>query len=88
MHSLFSRMNRVQIGWIITSVLLLTLMGCHPYTKEIPTGAAKVVDNVYSNPAYDHGKINNVFLLPLDNSMDNANVNRQNKEMVATLAAP
>ena len=55
-------------------LFLLVLSSCHPYTKEVPTGKPLSVDNVYVDPSYDIAGITNVFLLPIDNSMEERSV--------------
>ncbi len=64
--------------------ILLTLAGCHPYTKQIPTGPAFKADNVYTNPSYDYKKLTNVTLLPVVNPLDNRMVNLYHKMLATT----
>jgi hypothetical protein len=52
------------------TIFLLISVGCTRYAKEVPTGAPMRVDNVYANPYYDHSKLLNVLILPVDNFME------------------
>jgi len=56
------------LGYV--SLLLLVTAGCTRYSKQIPTGSPIAIDNVYSNPYYDHSLITNVLLLPIDNFLE------------------
>lgn len=53
---------------------LVVLVGCsHPQTQRL-TGYPMVIDNVYSNPSYDHSCILNVLVLPMDNPLESSEV--------------
>jgi TolB-like protein len=51
-------------------LLGLCLTGCHPVGREIPTGDAIAINNVFADPSFKHSEIQNVLLLPIDNFME------------------
>jgi hypothetical protein len=62
-------------------VLLMGLIACHPYEKQVPTGSPISIQNVYANPSYDHGRILNVLVLPIDNPLNNTEVFRHQHDL-------
>jgi len=63
----------------------LGLSGCFCQNYEVPSGYPLPVDNVYSNPQYQHSDILNVLLLPLDNPMDIEDFDLHHDEMVLAI---
>lgn len=64
---------------ILFGILFLTLCtSCNTYKKEIPTGLSHTVDNTYSDPTYNHEKLTNVLLLPIENPLESHLVDRYN----------
>ena len=47
------------------------ITACNPYKKEIPTRSPMKVSNFYVDPTYDHSKLSNVILMPIDSYLDN-----------------
>lgn len=54
----------------LSVLVLLAVASCARVHREIPTGTAMAVDNVYADPSFDHSSVQNVLLLPLDNFME------------------
>lgn len=53
---------------------LLMVSGCRTYLKEVPTGEPMQVDNIYASPTYDHSKILNLLVLPINNPLEDQEV--------------
>lgn len=71
---------------ILTGALsVLILGGCTRYDKEIATGPPPPLHNVYANPTYDHSRLANVLLLPIDNFMVNESVEFHRKELTQSI---
>ena len=62
---------------------LVTLLGCNPYDKQIPTREPIVIDNVYADPLYDFSQIVNVLIMPIDNPNQQYNVS-DSEELLAS----
>lgn len=63
----------------------LAFEGCRTYKKQIPTGSALSVENVYANVSYDHSQVSNVFLLPIENPYGNKQVFLSQNDFVTTI---
>ena len=59
--------------------------GCRPCVEADPTGCSIEIDNVYADPAYDHGEIVNVLVLPFDNPMHITDFKLHHDELVHAL---
>jgi hypothetical protein len=71
----------------LLSLLLASLLlsGCHRVQREVPTGIPMAIDNVFAEPGYDHAKVRNVLLLPLDNFMEHDTVEFHRNELTNSL---
>ena len=79
--------NQVKSGLFLglSCLLALSFAACTRYSKEITTGQTLQMDNVYANPAYAHGEVLNVLVLPFDNPLDSSDVERYDDELVLSL---
>lgn len=59
---------------LLTVLFVFLLVGCHSYKKEIPTGRNMKMTNSVAHPTYDHGKIMNLLVLPIDNTYKDESV--------------
>ena len=57
----------MKIRFTILLLLIVLFVGCHRYSKEIPTGAPMSFNNVYASPTYNHSKVMNLLILPINN---------------------
>jgi TolB-like protein len=64
---------------------LFTMTSCQLFRKQIPTGSAFPATNVYANVSYDHSKLQNVYLLPVDNPFEDPTIEMNRDEFAKSL---
>lgn len=76
---------RKGFSFIAFLFVALGMVSCRTYKKQIPTGSAFRTENVYVSLSYDHSKILNVFLLPLENPYEDPDLEVQRSDLSTSL---
>lgn len=69
----------------VASFSLLFLSGCRRHDKEILTSFPLEMENVYTHPTYDHSKITNLFVLPIENTFNSPGVELHRESLTHAL---
>ena len=77
-------LRRHALPFLMLSIIFLA-GGCHPHKKQIPTGKAIEINNVFAHPSYHHDAITRVFLLPIENSFQSDNVELQRHNIAQSI---
>lgn len=79
-------MGRISEKWGLCLIVgLLSLTACGTYRVEQPTGEPLAIDNAYADPSYNHTKVVNVLILPVDNPTESYDLDRHAEDVVLAI---
>lgn len=76
--------HRLSLG-LLCFLSLIVLTSCGSYRREQVTGHPIAIDNAYADPSYDHSRIVNVLVLPVDNPLGEIEFDRHSENLLLAM---